>query len=115
MKILHSIVVITLLATATINPASARPQPGPGPRPMHVPRVEPHRSYHRLDLPTAAAMILISGITYAIIDGMYYRRQGDTFVYVDTPPTTQPETKVYGVGSIIYAVPHTGNYSPRSY
>ncbi|WP_419175026.1 hypothetical protein [Desulfosediminicola sp.] len=51
------------------------------PRYYHHPR-----SYHRNHLPSVAAFAMIAGVSYAIIDNMYYRQQGDTYIYMEQPP-----------------------------
>jgi len=85
MSKLGTIVSIALLVTA-INPVAAQPQPQPypqshpDPRPEPVHNGHPHQSYTRLDLPSTAAMLLISGITYAVVDGLYYERQGNNYI-----------------------------------
>lgn len=46
--------------------------PGPGPAPLHF-------------MPYAAGAVLIGGLTYYLLNGNYYRRQGETYVVVNPP------------------------------
>lgn len=59
-------------------------------KPAHRPlkRAPKHRSYHYRNLPRGATFVVIAGITYAVIDNLYYRRSRDTYVYVEQPPVS---------------------------
>lgn len=59
-------------------------------KPIHHPihKTPIHRSYNHYKVPKYASYIVLAGVTYAIIDNMYYKRNGDTYVYVDQPPVT---------------------------
>ncbi|RTR38719.1 hypothetical protein EKG38_11125 [Shewanella canadensis] len=58
----------------------------PGHRPVH--KAPKHRSYHHKHLPASASFIVISGISYAIVDNAYYKRNGDQYIYIQQPPVT---------------------------
>ncbi|PSW13216.1 hypothetical protein C9J01_10195 [Photobacterium rosenbergii] len=44
-----------------------------------------HKHYHRNSLPKIATFAVISGVSYAIVDNFYYKRQGDSYIHVDNP------------------------------
>mgnify|MGYP004605664439 CR=1 FL=1 len=79
-----------LLAATLALPTQARPGPGgpfdgpgfdfPGPHPR------PGRSFDAL--PVGVATVLIAGLTYYMLDGIYYRPEGDHYVVVEKPATT---------------------------
>ncbi len=99
--------LLSVLLTATIAPAVARPHPiPPGPSPVHHPR----NVYERQSLPDAVSFLLLSGITYAVIDGLYYREQGDKYIYVENPPV-QADAPSYNIvkksniGQIVNVLP----------
>lgn len=58
----------------------------PAHRPVH--RAPKFRSYHHKYLPASASFIIISGISYAIVDNAYYKRNGDQYIYIQQPPVT---------------------------
>lgn len=73
--------------------------PGPGPGPDRGPHFIVHDGYHHerpgrippyyfgYSLPQGVALALLAGVTYAVVDGMYYyRKEGDRYIYVSTPP-----------------------------
>ncbi|QIZ75818.1 hypothetical protein [Ferrimonas lipolytica] len=87
-----------------------------------------HRSYYRRDIRDIATFAVFAGISYAVIDNVFYRQQGDQYVYVSQPPvgsytvtttqtTTTPTAAVsataapaasyggYTIGSIVSALP----------
>ncbi|WP_117232609.1 hypothetical protein [Vibrio maerlii] len=73
-----------------------------------------HRSYHRHKVPKYASYIILAGVSYAIIDNMYYKRSGDTYVYVEQPPVTATtevitsttvEVASRQVGTVVDALP----------
>ncbi|WKE67531.1 hypothetical protein PVT67_09625 [Gallaecimonas kandeliae] len=45
-----------------------------------------YRYYHRDNLARIATFAVLAGVTYAIVDNVYYRQRGDGFVYVPEPP-----------------------------
>ncbi|WP_115717601.1 hypothetical protein [Gallaecimonas mangrovi] len=45
-----------------------------------------HRYYHRSDLANIATFAVLAGVTYAIIDNVYYRKSGDRYEYISKPP-----------------------------
>jgi len=62
----------------------------PDHRPVH--KAPKHRSYHHKHLPASASFIVISGISYAIVDNAYYKRNGDQYIYIEQPPVTVQTT-----------------------
>ncbi|MGR5065006.1 hypothetical protein [Photobacterium sp. DNB22_13_2] len=44
-----------------------------------------HKHYQRNSLPKIATFAVISGVSYAIVDNFYYKRQGDSYIHVDNP------------------------------
>lgn len=95
----HSFIRISALLTAIIAgttmiaiPAQAQPGGPPGPGGPGWFWAGPHH-HHGPFLPDDVAWSIVAGVTYAIIDGNYYRREGPRYVYV-TPPTHQPVQKV---------------------
>ncbi|MED5524787.1 hypothetical protein [Gallaecimonas pentaromativorans] len=50
---------------------------GPAPR---------HRYYHRSDLAKIATFAVLAGVTYAIVDNVYYQQRGERYEYVSAPP-----------------------------
>lgn len=73
-------VVMTMLI---VSPTLVLAGPGPGPRPepgMH------HAPSTRLSvLPDLATTLIIGGLTYYVVNGMYYQKQGVEYIRVDTP------------------------------
>ncbi|SDH16000.1 hypothetical protein SAMN04488136_109147 [Vibrio xiamenensis] len=109
-------VLAALLVTSL--PSMARPpQPMPQPQPAHQKPGHPHqnpapRAYHRSSMPSAASFLIVSGITYAIINGLYYQQHGDQYVYVENPPakttttTTVTTTSASSVGRVVNVLPN---------
>ncbi|WP_308565059.1 MULTISPECIES: DUF6515 family protein [Klebsiella] len=58
---------------------------GPGPFPHGGPY--PHPGYRVNILPGLATTLLLGGITYYIVNGIYYQRQADHYIVVDAPDT----------------------------
>lgn len=56
----------------------------------------PHRGARFDFLPGVAATVLVAGLTYYVLDGIYYQRQENQYVVVDAPP--QPQ--VYAAGGM---------------
>lgn len=50
---------------------------GPAPR---------HRYYQRDNLAKIATFAVLAGVTYAIVDNVYYKQRGDRYEYVAQPP-----------------------------
>ncbi|MDE1187469.1 MAG: hypothetical protein PW844_13465 [Pantoea sp.] len=76
-KVIASVLALTLLtpAIALAHPGPWGPGPGPhwgGPGPLHF-------------LPDAATAVLIGGLTYYLLNGSYYQRQGENYVVVQPP------------------------------
>ena len=42
-------------------------------------------------LPDLATGVLIGGLTYYLLNGIYYQRQGDEYVVVNPPPDSPPQ------------------------
>ncbi|CAH0537821.1 hypothetical protein [Vibrio marisflavi] len=59
-------------------------------KPIYRPnyKVPAHRRYYYTKVPKHASYIVLAGITYAIIDNIYYKRSGNEYVYVEQPPVT---------------------------
>ena len=49
----------------------------------------PHRGDRFSFLPGVAATLLVAGLTYYVLDGVYYQRQNNQYVVVDAPPAPQ--------------------------
>lgn len=123
-----------LLSTALITPqVQAYPHDrdrggyGRGPNRWHSPAIIVHEGYHHprprhispyyygYNLPTGVALAVLAGVTYAVVDGMYYYRQaGDRYVYVERPPAgsysvveapTPSSSSALGPGAIISNLP----------
>ncbi|HBZ16940.1 DUF6515 family protein [Pantoea sp. NPDC088449] len=83
-------VIASVLALTLLTPAISHAYPGgwgPGPhwgRGPHWGGPGPLRF-----LPEAATAVLIGGLTYYMLNGSYYQRQGDTYVVVQ-PPDSPP-------------------------
>lgn len=89
-KVIASVLALTLIAPAIAfaHPGGWGPGPhghwgGPAPR-GHWGGGGPLRF-----LPEAAVGVLIGGLTYYMLNGNYYQRQGDNYVVVQ-PPEAQP-------------------------
>ncbi|MFH8134352.1 DUF6515 family protein [Pantoea osteomyelitidis] len=105
-------VIASLLALTLITPAIAFAHPGgwgPGPHghwggggggPLRF-------------LPDAAVGVLIGGLTYYMLNGNYYQRQGDNYVVVE-PPAAEParEMRVLDFNGKRYYV-QDGHYYQR--
>ncbi len=103
----YGTIAVLLLTVAT--PSMARPHNEPPGHSMKHRQPPIHHVYERASLPSAASLLLISGITYAVIDGLYYQRHNDKYVYVENPPVaTQQKTVVSNsgmTGTVINALP----------
>ncbi len=103
---------IAALLITVATPSMARPPHEHPYPPMDQHRPGPMHSYDRGSLPDAASFLVISGITYALIDGLFYQRSSnsDKYIYVENPPvSTQQTTTVIhtsGVtGSVVDVLP----------
>ncbi|MFS2223698.1 DUF6515 family protein [Pantoea sp. B65] len=93
-KIIASLLALTLISplVASANPGGWGPGgPGPGwhgghggPGPLNF-------------LPSAAEAVLIGGLTYYLLNGSYYQRQGDTYVVVDRPPVDRSPAPMHAL------------------
>src|SRR5476649_483409 len=73
--------------------------PGPGWYNGHHgwgPGGAPHRGARFDFLPGVAATVLVAGLTYYVLDGIYYQRRENQYIVVDAPPAPQ----VYESGGI---------------
>ncbi len=71
--------------------------------------------YKQSDLKSSAVYAVLSGVTYAVIDNIFYRQNGDNYTYVPKPPqgnytvvtrpTASPSKKGYRIGEVISALP----------
>ncbi|WP_028108185.1 hypothetical protein [Ferrimonas futtsuensis] len=89
-----------MMITALILPLLAAPQVQAKPHhgPQHKAKVivvkpgahhKPHHNhyaYHHKELTRIATFAVYSGVTYAIVDDAYYRKHGDHYLYVESPP-----------------------------
>ncbi|ATA22906.1 hypothetical protein BIY26_11025 [Brenneria goodwinii] len=89
-----------LVALSLLLPVSAIAHPGPGGPggPGHGgwgwgPR--PGMSFDRL--PYGVETVLIAGLTYYVVNGIFYQRQNDQYVVVDTPPNAATATTQGGM------------------
>ena len=83
-KVIASLLALTLTAPVI---AEAHPGGGPGPGPgwHHGGGPDFGRPGPLRFLPEAATAVLIGGLTYYLLNGSYYQRQGDTYVVVQPP------------------------------
>ncbi|MGR5059983.1 hypothetical protein ACPV3O_17175 [Vibrio rotiferianus] len=91
--------VLSIAFVGMVSPTLAKP---PAPKPQkHVKKVvvvKPayrpvykapvHRVYHYNKIPRTATYLVIAGITYAVVDNVYYKRSGDQYIYVEQPPVS---------------------------
>lgn len=122
-KVIASVLALTLIAPAIAfaHPGGWGPGPGPhghwgGPGPRghwggphgHWGGGGPLRF-----LPEAAVGVLIGGLTYYMLNGNYYQRQGDNYVVVQ-PPVAEParDTRVLDFNGKRYYV-QDGHYYQR--
>jgi len=47
-------------------------------------------------LPGLASTVLIAGLTYYVLDGVYYQRQNDQYIVVQAPPAPPTYSSGYG-------------------
>ncbi len=71
------------------------------------------RGGHNNFLPGLATGVLIGGLTYYLLNGQYYQRQGTDYVVVNPPPQSSPQsTRVLDYGGKRYYV-QEGHYYQR--
>ncbi len=79
------------------------------PNSMHRHHKPTVKTYHRSGVPHAANFMIISGIMYAVINGLYYQQHGDQYVYVANPPVNSTAELVSNsnqVGQVVKALPN---------
>jgi len=59
-----------------------------------VKKVPKHRSYYHYKMPKHTSYIVLAGISYAVIDNVYYKRSGDQYIYIENPPVTSSSTSI---------------------
>lgn len=114
-SIVPRIGLVALLAlTMSVSPAIAKPHTPskkvkpvvvikPGFRPIHKAPV--HRVYHHKKMPRSAEIIIIAGITYAVLDNLYYRRERDRYVFVEQPPVAAPVITTVPTSNDVATIP----------
>lgn len=83
--------LMTISVFLMTTPVQAHP---PGPHPGWFWDGPGHGRHHGPFLPDGAAFAVIAGMTYAIIDGQYYRHQGNQYIYVGDSPVPSQTTVV---------------------
>ncbi|PWC09888.1 hypothetical protein B4923_18575 [Brenneria roseae subsp. americana] len=85
--------LVLIISLAILSPASVLAGPGPGhgmgPGPHGAPwhdRPGPGIVVDRL--PYGVETVLIAGLTYYVLNGIFYQRQNNSYVVVETPPAT---------------------------
>lgn len=110
MKALAATLIMTLCL-----PAFAGPGPGGhgGPRaggPAQYDRPSPG---HRVSiLPDIATALLLGGLTYYVVNGVYYQKQDDRYIVVETPRETDSALNVVDFNGKRYYV-RDGHYYQR--
>ncbi|CAH1520659.1 conserved exported hypothetical protein [Vibrio owensii] len=91
--------VLSIALVGMVSPTFAKP-PAPKPpkhgkkvvvvKPVYRPvyKAPVHRVYHYNKIPRTATYLVIAGITYAVVDNVYYKRSGDQYIYVEQPPVS---------------------------
>lgn len=88
------ITLATLLLSVAAPTYATQP-----PKPIKPPSIQPHpkpghpNRYHRDRLPHHVKHAVVSGVAYAIVDDLYYRQQGEYFIYV-APPASENKITV---------------------
>lgn len=67
-----------------------------------------NRRYYYNKMPRRASYIVLAGISYAIIDNIYYKRSGNQYVYVEQPPVTTVTKEVTTVTTTQSPAPKIG-------
>lgn len=64
------------------------------------------RHYYVNHLPKTARFIVLAGISYAIIDNLYYQHSGDKYIYIDNPPVSiRSDLASNKIGKIVERLP----------
>ncbi|BBG30682.1 MULTISPECIES: hypothetical protein [Zymobacter] len=82
------------------------PDRGPAPGPMH-------RGGPRHSMPRDAEALLIGGITYYLLDGLYYQHRGSEYITVAPPPDAATSMTPLDYKGRRYYVQH-GHYYSRT-
>ncbi|WP_343554015.1 DUF6515 family protein [Pantoea sp.] len=108
--VIASVLALTLLTPAISFAHPGYWGPGPGPRWGGGPHWG-HPGPLRF-LPEAATAVLLGGLTYYMLNGNYYQRQGDTYVVVQPPEAPQGGMRVLDFNGKRYYV-QEGHYYQR--
>ncbi|WP_434584600.1 DUF6515 family protein [Klebsiella sp. R390] len=105
---LYALVMTMLIVSPSL--ALAGPGPGPGgPGPGFTPQPAP-TPYPRLSvLPDLATTLIIGGLTYYIVNDIYYRKQGAEYIRVDAPSAVNSSLNVVDYNGKRYYV-RDGSY-----
>ncbi|MGR5556769.1 DUF6515 family protein [Vibrio fortis] len=96
---------LILVTAGLIFPLSATAKPHPVYKPSKkivvvkpvyrpIKKVPKHRSYYYYKMPKHTSYIVLAGISYAVIDNVYYKRSGDQYIYIENPPVTSSSTSI---------------------
>lgn len=97
--------IVILVASGLIAPMSAIAKSHPTYKPSKkvvvvkpiyrpIKKVPKHRYYYSYKMPKHTSYIILAGISYAVIDNVYYKRSGDQYIYVENPPVTSSSTRI---------------------
>lgn len=80
--------LVLMITLSLLQPAGALAGPGPGPGPGHggPGPGAPGPGAHFDRLPSGVETVLIAGLTYYVLNGIFYQRQNDRYVVVEAPP-----------------------------
>ncbi|MFI3246578.1 MAG: hypothetical protein R3Y10_08865 [Ferrimonas sp.] len=101
--------------TVVVKPTYPQKKPVVVVKPNYQHKAPIRQFYTARDLRGIATFAAFAGITYAVIDNVFYQQQGDTYTYVANPPqgnyTVLAETRptpsaAYVVGSVVHLVPN---------
>lgn len=79
-KILLTLTIICITASAHAVPGP-RPDAGPAPAPFNGRGPAPRLNV----LPDIATTLILGGLTYYVVNDVYYRKEGDVYIRVETP------------------------------
>ncbi|HDK9880138.1 MULTISPECIES: DUF6515 family protein [Klebsiella pneumoniae complex] len=109
-KLLYALLMTTLIVSPSLVLAAPGPGgpggPGPDPFPHHAP--SPRLSV----LPDLATALIIGGLTYYVVNGIYYQKQGTEYIRVDTPSGANSGLNVVDYNGKRYYV-RNGSYYQR--
>ncbi|KGD72835.1 hypothetical protein HA49_11450 [Tatumella morbirosei] len=106
-------VIAPLLALSLVLPGVAMAHPGFGGGGPGWGHGGPGWGGRGSFLPDLATGVLIGGLTYYLLNGQYYQRQGNQYVVVNPPPQSAPQsTQVLDYGGKRYYV-QAGHYYQR--